>query len=786
MDESQPSFSFPSLTVLKDEPPVDGLEIDPICGMSVDPRTALTCQKDGKSWYFCCAHCREKFLNPSAAAEPVPEGATYFCPMCPGVVSDHPASCPICGMALEPDLTTVKGGDEDAGQRDLWRRFLLATACTIPVFVLAMGPMVGLPLHRIVSHQVSAILQFVLSLPVVAWCGWPFWVAGARSLVSRQWNMFTLILLGVGAAFGFSVVTLLVGTGHEHGLYFESAAVITTLVLLGQILEGNARRRTGQAMRELMELVPPTAHRIQDGVEVDVSLSQVMTGDVLRVRPGERVPVDGIVLAESEEPAQLQIEGSPSNVPTSSSTVNVVLTTINESMLTGEPMPVAKSGGDAVFGGTVNETGSFRMRADRVGRSTMLSQIVDLVSKAQRSRSPSQRLADEVSNWFVPVVVSVAVISFFAWLTLGPAPGWNHALTNAVAVLIIACPCALGLATPMAITVGMGRGAREGILFRDAESLEQLGRVDRLFVDKTGTLTEGQPTVMGVKPEGPLTADEVLSFAASVEQFSEHPLARAVIKAAIDRDIPLQPVLNFHAIPGMGVSGTVAGSDVSVGISSHEPAASSNDERALMSATVSREGTRIGEIQFSDQIRHTAREGLVDLHALHVDVQILTGDRPAVARQVAEELGIDSSKTHAGLNPGEKLSVLNAARQDGHRVAMAGDGINDAPALAAADAGISLGTGTDIAKQSAGIILIRPDLTGIARAIRLSRRVSENIRQNILFAFAYNAIGIPVAAGILYPFWGLTLNPMFAAAAMSLSSVSVIVNALRLRRVTIK
>lgn len=783
MDETRPSFSFPSLTVLKEDPPAGGSEIDPICGMSVDPRTALSGQKDGKTWYFCCAHCRDKFLNPNVAPVEVPPGATYFCPMCPGVVSDQPASCPICGMALEPDLASGPATNEDAGQKDLWRRFVVAATCTIPVFILAMGPMVGLPLHRIVSHAISANLQLLLTLPVVAWCGWPFWVVGAKSFVSRQWNMFTLILLGVSAAFGFSVFQMLTGSGHEHGLYFESAAVITTLILLGQILEGTARRKTGAAMRELMELVPPTAHRVQDGSETDIQLSEVISGDVLRVRPGERVPVDGQVITGNDQGLDLLSKSSQGQSVDSIPATNPVLTTINESMLTGEPMPVSKRVGDPVFGGTVNETGSFLMRADRVGRSTMLSQIVDLVSKAQRSRSPSQRLADQVASWFVPAVVTAAVIAFFAWLSLGPVPRWNHALTNAVAVLIIACPCALGLATPMAITVGMGRGAREGILFRDAESLEQLGHVDTLFVDKTGTLTEGRPTVINVVATGSQTSEEVLRLAASVEQYSEHPLARAVTTSAIAAGLSLPAIANFQSIPGMGVSGQVDGRTISVGIRSAASDAQEPDATALMSTSVSVDGHLIGDIQFSDQIRQSAREGLKDLSELKVDVQILTGDRPLVARRVGDELGISSTRIHAGLTPGDKLSILNSARQSGHRVAMAGDGINDAPALAAADAGIALGTGTDIAKQSAGIILIRPDLTGISHAIRLSRRVSENIRQNILFAFAYNVIGIPVAAGVLYPLCGLTLNPMIAATAMSLSSVSVIVNALRLRQV---
>ena len=795
---------MPELTILRDAPPAS-FEIDPICGMSVDPQTAISVMRDGKTWYFCCEHCRVKFLNPSSKpTEPPPPGTNYFCPMCPEVESDRPASCPVCGMDLEPDLTTAPAAPAgmDAGQRDLWYRFLVAAGCSVPLFVLAMGPMAGISFDQFVSPATSAVLQGILSIPVIGWCGWPFWVIGAKSLVSRQWNMFTLILLGVGAAFGFSLWMLFAGGQHQHShLYFESAAVITTLVLLGQILEGTARRRTGQAIRELMELVPPTAHLVHEGVETEVSLAEISTGSLLRVRPGERVPVDGTlvdgtvvdgtVLAETlREPV------SASNSVPSPLRENIVLTTIDESMLTGEPMPVSKHQGDAVIGGTMNQTGTFLMRAERVGRSTLLSQIVDLVAKAQRSRAPAQRLADQVSGWFVPMVVAVSIITFFAWLMLGPQPEWNQALTNAVAVLIIACPCALGLATPMAITVGMGRGAREGILFRDAESLEQLGRIDTLFFDKTGTLTEGRPTVIAMIPQPGSTADDVLAFAAAVEQFSEHPLARAVMDAANVAGLKRGAATHFQAIPGIGVSGELDGRQIQVGRrdvgTSFEARsdtsfdATSAIRTSLMSASVSVDGQLIGELQFADRLRETARQSLQDLQSMKIRRGILTGDHPASAQRIAAELGLGNDETHAGLKPADKLSIINAARQRGEFVAMAGDGINDAPALAAADVGLSLGTGTDIAKQSAGVILVHPDLRGIPDAIRLSRRVSTNIRQNIGFAFAYNAIGIPIAAGVLYPWWGITLDPMFAAVAMSLSSVSVIANALRLRTIPLR
>ncbi len=808
----QTQYGFPVLTVLKDEQP-EGLAIDPICGMSVDPKTALACEKDGERWYFCCEFCRTKFLNPilssrnktgtgtsrpsdchqvllgrsepvpvllgalNVSAGPPPMGTRYFCPMCPEVTSDHPANCPVCGMALEPDLLSGASIDSDAGDDDLWRRAVVAVILTVPLFVLAMGPMVWLPLDRVVSHSISAVLQLLLAVPVVGWCGWPFWVIGARSFVTRQGNMFTLILLGVGAAFGFSVYKLVTDSGHGHGLYFESAAVITTLVLLGQILEQRARRRTGQAIRDLMELAPSTCHLVdQQGEETDVPPSRVAEGAVLRVRPGERVPVDGQVIG-----AEI---GSGQMVSSVASAPGIVLTMIDEAMLTGEPMPVPKRTGDSVVGGTVNQTGSFLMRAERVGRATRLAQIVDLVATAQRSRAPVQQLADQVAGWFVPLVVLIAVATFFCWMTFGPAPRFSHALTNAVAVLIIACPCALGLATPMAITVGMGRGAVEGILFRDAESLERLGRVNLLFVDKTGTLTEGQPVVAAIVPEKGYTETEILVFAASVEQLSEHPLARAVVDAARKANLELMSVTEFQSIPGAGVCGRVDGHQVTVGLATgdgNESLSRLDEASDLMTASVSVDGFVIGQIGFKDIVRLSARRGLQEIQSLAVSVRMLTGDRANVANRIATELGIPERDTFAGLKPDEKLSILNQARQEGFQVGMAGDGINDAPALSAADVGIALGTGTDIAKESAGVILVQPDLQGIGKAIRLSRAVSRNIRQNLVFAFAYNAIGIPVAAGVLYPLWGITLNPMLAAVAMSLSSVSVIGNALRLR-----
>ncbi|WP_397568604.1 heavy metal translocating P-type ATPase [Schlesneria sp. T3-172] len=773
-----PSFDLPSLSIIQDEPP-ESFEIDPICGMKVDPKTAIWCDRDGQRWYFCAEYCRTKFLNPTTAPQgPPPPGTKYFCPMCPEVTSDHPASCPICGMPLEPDLTTGNGVGDDAGQQDLWRRFIVALICTVPLFILAMGPMVGIPLDRMISPSTSGIVQLVLTLPVVTWCGWPFWIIGAKSLFTRQWNMFTLILLGVGAAFGFSLGMLLTGGDHHHGYYFESAAVITTLVLLGQILEGSARRRTGEAIRELMELVPPTAHVIRDGMELDLPLAEVSIHDLLRIRPGERVPVDGKIVPPNTENAHQAIP-APSAAAVSLVAAETVLTTIDESMLTGEPTPAAKRLGDTVVGGTMNQTGSFLMQAERVGRSTVLSQIVDMVAKAQRSRAPVQSVVDRVAGWFVPTVVVVALLTFAGWLVLGPAPRWNHALTNAVAVLIIACPCALGLATPMAITVGMGRGAREGILFRDAESLETMSRIHRLYIDKTGTLTEGRPSVAALYPAPGISNDELLTLAASVEQYSEHPVAHAIMQAAEDANLKPLPVTEFQTNPGSGVRGMVDGKTIEVG----STGISAPRRTAMMTSQVTADGKVLGEIDFTDAVRQSARQGIDDLRSRNVDTHILTGDHPEVAAVIADGLGIPRSGTFANLKPQEKLSLIEQARKEGLCVAMAGDGINDAPALAAANVGVSLGTGTDIAKQSASVILVNPDLRGIAKAVELGRHVSANIRQNLIFAFAYNALGIPVAAGVLYPLWGITLNPMFAAAAMSLSSFSVIVNALRLRSV---
>ena len=921
MPDDSPQPPLFSLNVLNNEPApsasesasTSALAIDPICGMSVDPATALSGKREGKTWYFCCESCRTKFLHPTVAStEPPPPGTSYFCPMCPGVTSDHPASCPTCGMALEPDLASASQGDDDAMLHDLWRRFLVAVVCTVPVFALAMGPMIGVPVYRWLLPTTAFWLQALLSTLVVLWCGWPLWVIGFQSLRTRSWNMFTLILLGVAAAFLFSWVRLcdetfvsgsqfddyvhrddygrpdyrsvkrdwLVGSAsrdeprhapHHLHLYFESAAVITTLVLLGQILEHRARRRTGQAIRELMNLAPPMACVVRNGVERTVPLGEVMPGETLRVRPGETIPVDGTLIdggahgdaaspsdagslsgplaprlggervrvrgaeadtrplaatapsepkdflptqpgAEEKTPHPNPLPAKPGRGDKASDPVvgsadlqpstldpQPPQTTVDESMLTGESLPVAKGLCDQVLGGTVNQTGAFLMRAERVGRETLLARIVELVAKAQRSRAPVQRLADVVASWFVPAVLAVAVVTLVAW-SLAGSP--SHALTNAVAVLIIACPCALGLATPMAITVGMGRAARSGVLFRDAESLEELHRIDTLFVDKTGTLTEGRPSCFDVQPASGFTEQEALRLAASVERLSEHPWARAICDRAIRENVNLGDVTEFAAVPGQGVSGVVAGRLVRIGSapftgSRQQPTVLDEDSA---NTDLAKTGPSLDEVlprpesfvwmtvggreaalfAVGDEVRGSSLATVRRLKAAGVRIVLLTGDRNEVARSVARMLNIDDVR--AELLPHQKLEQIDAARRSGHVVAMAGDGINDAPALAAANVGISLGTGTDVAKQSAGVILIQPDLGRIVTALGLSRAVMTNIRQNLFFAFAYNGLGVPLAAGVLEPFGGPALDPMLAALAMSLSSLSVIGNALRLRR----
>jgi P-type Cu+ transporter len=697
--------------------------------------------------------------------------AIYTCPMHPQIEQDHPGNCPICGMALEPKNARADEGD-NAELHDMTRRFWIGAALTLPVFVVAMGHLFpGAPMW--LESDASRWMQFVLSTPVVLWAGWPFFVRGWRSLVNRSLNMFTLIAMGIGVAWLYSAVVMLVPqifptSFREHGrigVYFEAAAVITVLVLLGQVLELRARSRTGSAIRALLDLAPPRAHILHGEEERDVPLEEVQRGDQLRVRPGEKVPVDGCV-----------IDGK---------------TTIDESMLTGEPMPVEKTGGDRVTGGTVNGTGSFLMEAERVGSHTVLSQIVDMVAQAQRSRAPIQGLADKVAGWFVPAVISIALLTFAAWVWLGPQPRFAHAIVSAVAVLIIACPCALGLATPMSIMVGVGRGAQAGVLIKDAAAIERMEKVDTIVVDKTGTLTEGKPRLTNVIPASSFSAEELLIAAAAVEAHSEHPLAMAIVSGAAERGIKLGQVENFASATGGGVSGEVAGRRVVVGKSSFliaqgvsgveqfESGAAELQEQGHGAMFVAIDGRAAGFLAVSDPIKESAVRAIEHLHQIGIKIIMLTGDSERTARAVAQKLGID--EVEAGVAPQDKIERVRRLREQGHVVAMAGDGINDAPALAAADVGIAMGSGTDVAMESAGITLLRGDLRGIKRTIRLSRAMMGNIRQNLFFAFIYNAAGIPIAAGLLYPLFGILLSPMIAGAAMSLSSVSVIGNALRLR-----
>jgi len=756
---------------------------DPICGMTVDEATALHAERDGQTFYFCSEHCRKTFLSAPATAkheekkEQQPQGKIiYTCPMHPEVQQDHPGNCPKCGMALEP-LSPTAGADdqENTELRDMTRRFWIGAALTLPVFVLAMAHLIpAVARQSWADSHASRWLQFALTAPVVCWAGWPFFRRGWRSVVTRHLNMFTLIAIGVGAAFVFSVVAMLMPGLFPHtmqhngkiAIYFEAAAVIVVLVLLGQVLELRARSRTGSAIKALLNLAPPTARQVADGGDHEVPLDQVKVGDWLRVVPGDKVPVDGAV-----------VEGHSS---------------VEESMITGEPLPVEKTVGDKVTGGTVNGTGSFVMRAERVGNDTLLGQIVKMVAEAQRSRAPIQGLADKVAGIFVPVVLAVSVITFAVWMWLGPEPKLAHAIVNAVAVLIIACPCALGLATPMSIMVGVGRGAQEGVLVKNAEALEGLEKVTTLIVDKTGTLTEGKPKLVDVLPADGFDAKEFVRLAASLEQNSEHPLAAAIVQGAQEQSLTLEAVKDFRSVTAGGVVGSVAGRTVMIGkpdflrnekvtgLESLEASATKLQEDGKTAMFVAVDGKPAGILAVADPIKSTTAEAIKELHALGLQLVMLTGDNRRTADPVAKQLGLDA--VEAEIEPAGKVVHVKKLRGEGKHVAMAGDGINDAPALSEAEVGIAMGTGTDVAMQSAGITLVRGDLRGIAKAIRLSRATMSNIRQNLVFAFLYNALGIPVAAGVLYPFFGWLLSPIIAGAAMSLSSVSVITNALRLRK----
>ena len=786
--------------------------------MTIDPRDAAGhAEYKGQTYYFCNESCLERFrddpeqfLSPDAAARAAgPADAEYTCPMDPDVrqigpgacpkcgmalepviaapitrvewtcpmhpeiVRDAPGACPICGMALEPRTITLD--ERNPELEDMVRRFTVSAVLTAPILAFMVAEFLpGNPLQRIVPSGARNWIELALATPVVLWGGWPFFERGWASIVNRHLNMFTLIALGVGAAFLYSVAATIVPgvfphsfrMGNEVAVYFEPAAVIVVLVLLGQVLELRARSRTSSAIRSLLGLAPKTARRIEpDGTERDVLLELIAVGDRLRVRPGERVPVDGAV-----------IEGT---------------TSVDESMVTGEPVPVQKDAGAAVTGGTVNGTGSIVMRADRVGSDTLLARIVRMVGEAQRSRAPIQRLADTVSSWFVPIVVIVAVLTFVVWAVYGPEPRLAYALVNAVAVLIIACPCALGLATPMSIMVGTGRGAEAGVLVRDAASLEVLERITTVVVDKTGTLTEGRPSLATIESRPDVDANALLRLSASLENASEHPLAAAIVAAARERNLTLTAVTDFESKTGKGVTGRVEGRTVAIGNVTHlesvgaDPAAFLERAGALRQQGqtvmfVAIDGHAAGLIGVADAIKSTAREAIQALHADGIRVVMLTGDNRITADAVARSVGID--RVEAEVLPDRKADVVKELQSRGERVAMAGDGINDAPALAQADVGIAMGTGTDIAMESAGVTLVKGDLRGIVRARRLSRATMGNIRQNLFFAFVYNVLGVPVAAGVLYPVVGLLLSPMIASAAMTFSSVSVIANALRLRR----
>ena len=761
---------------------------DPVCGMTVDAATAKHhAEHGGAAFHFCSAGCAAKFIaepgkyladtpvSPAAAPAPAPTpaGAIWTCPMHPEIRRDGPGSCPICGMALEPEAPSL----DDAPNPELvdfTRRLWVSSILAIPLLIFSMGAdLFGL---RLLSPSVSPWVQLALAAPIVLWGGWPFFQRGWTSLVTRRLNMFTLIAIGVGAAFAYSLVAtfapdLFPAAVRMHGMvpvYYEAAGVVVTLVLLGQVLELRARAATGKAIRALLGLAPKTARRIAaDGSEAEVLLGEIAAGDHLRVRPGEAVPVDGTVL-----------EGRSA---------------VDEAMLTGEPAPVPKAIGDTVTGGTVNGTGSLVMEAVAVGSDTMLARIVRMVADAQRSRAPIQAVADRISGWFVPLVIAIAVAAFAAWYAAGPEPRLSHALLNAIAVLIIACPCALGLATPMSIMVGTGRGAHAGVLIKNAEALQAFEKVDTLLIDKTGTLTEGKPKLVGIETVGGIAEDDLLALVAAVEARSEHPLAHALVTAAAERKLALGDPQDFEVQVGMGVSAKVGARMVVVG-NAAQMARVGADVGALQSAADTRsqtgagvmfaavDGKLAGLVAVADPVRANARDSIEALRRSGLKVIMLTGDNPATANAVAAMIGgLDG--VHAAMKPEDKARMVGELKAAGARVAMAGDGINDAPALAAADVGLAMGTGTDVAIESAGITLTRGDLAAVARARKLAQATMANIRQNLFFSFVFNGIGVPVAAGVLYPWFGILMSPMFAGAAMALSSLTVVLNALRLNRV---
>src|SRR5579883_738387 len=759
-----------------------GTAIDPVCGMTVNTEGAKhTAVHDGRTYYFCNPKCLAKFtaeperyLKPETARQPeAAVGTIYTCPMHPEIRQVGPGNCPICGMALEPEMVTAEAAPNPE-LADMTRRFWIGLVLSLPVLALEMGGHLT-NLHMLVGAKVSSWVQFMLATPVVLWAGWPFFERAWQSLKTRKLNMFTLIAMGTGVAWIYSVVAIAIpdlfppafrSPEGTVAVYFEAAAVITVLVLLGQVLELRAREQTSGAIRALLDLAAKTARRLKaDGTDEEVALDQIAVGDRLRVRPGEKVPVDGEV-----------IDGRSS---------------LDESMVTGESMPVTKEVGAKLIGGTLNQSGSFIMRAEKVGRDTLLSQIVQMVADAQRSRAPIQRLADQVAGWFVPTVIAVAIIAFAAWSWFGPEPRLAYGLVAAVAVLIIACPCALGLATPMSIMVGVGRGAQAGVLIKNAEALERMERFDTLVVDKTGTLTEGKPKLVALVPAAGLQENEVLRLAASVEKASEHPLALAIVAAAAERNAALAEVSGFDSPTGKGVVGTVDGRNLRLGNARFlresgvdTTALESEAERLRLDGAtaifLAVDGKVAAVLAIADPVKATTAEALRALSENSIRVVMLTGDNRTTAQAVARRRGI--TEVEAEVLPDQKSAVVEKLRREGRVVAMAGDGVNDAPALAAAEVGIAMGTGTDVAIESAGVTLLKGDLVGIVRARRLSQATMRNIRQNLFFAFIYNAAGVPIAAGVLYPFFGILLSPIIAAAAMAASSVSVISNALRLNR----
>ena len=749
---------------------------DPVCGMEVKENGAIKLTQDGLVYYFCSENCRQKFLTRPAERKPVPSEIKtgYTCPMHPEIRQDKPGDCPICGMRLEPLSHGGKEDEEYEILQSLSRKFWTGLILTVPIVLLAVGEMIpAIDLRSFIPYPVSSLLQLLLATPVVFWAGGFFFARAWRSIINKSLNMFTLIASGVGAAYGYSALAVLLPQifpdslkkAGRLDLYFEAATVITVLVLLGQLLEAKAHSQTGQAIKALLGLAAKNAHKVHDGIEEDIPIDSVQKGDVLRVRPGEKIPLDGVV-----------IEGKSA---------------VDESMITGEPIPVAKAAGDRVVGATVNQTGTFLMRTEKIGSETLLSQIIHMVSEAQRSRAPIQKIADRISGYFVPAVILVSILTFIIWLNWGPDPKLAYALVNAIAVLIIACPCALGLATPMAVMVGVGRGARAGILIKNAEAIEKAEKITHLLVDKTGTLTEGKPYVTAFVGSPDLDKQQFLSMVASLEQNSEHPLARAVIDFAQEQTAKIESVQNFESVTGGGIKGNINGKLVIVGKQKFMEESKINIPKDLKKQAVdlqdqaqtvvwaASEGKIAGILGISDPIKKTTPDAIRALHGMGIKIIMLSGDNRKTAEVITKQLGLDDFQ--AELEPKSKQEIVKKFKGSGDMVMMAGDGINDAPALAQAEVGVAMGTGTDVAIESAGITLVKGDLNGIVKALRLSRNVMKNIRQNLFFAFIYNALGVPIAAGALYPFFGLLLSPIIAGAAMSFSSVSVISNSLRLR-----